>query len=92
MNINPNENGYYVWDDMILNQQQFDAFNDIQHNANSIIGGYGSSGGIKGDQYRWKYGVLPYKFDPGLTDSQKRKVEDALNVMSNQLFPCVNIR
>ena len=50
----------------------------------------GANGGIFGERYRWRYGVIPYKFGSGLDEYEKSQVTSAINRMKEQLFPSVN--
>ena len=80
----PDENGQYLVDDMRLNEIQFKGLfgtdEDMELLRNALPGN------------RWTDGVLPYKFDSGVTEENKNKVRQAMNDFNTHLTGCLNVR
>ena len=41
---------------------------------------------------RWTNGILPYKFDSGVTEANKNKVRQAMNDFNEHLSGCLTVR
>merc|ERR1719150_2619394 len=65
-----------------------DLVNGVSHRSSNGI----ANSGRYGERYRWKYGVLPYKFGPEIGFLDKIEIRKALRRMNEQLYPCTNIR
>ena len=80
----PDENGQYVIDDMRLNEVQFKGLfgteEDFELLRNALPGN------------RWTNGILPYKFDSGVTEENKNKVRQAMNDFNEHLSGCLTVR
>ena len=80
----PDENGQYLVDDMRLNEIQFRGLfgtdEDMELLRNALPGN------------RWTDGVLPYKFDSGVTEENKNIVRQAMNDFNTHLTGCLNVR
>ena len=80
----PDENGEYLIDDMRLDEVQFKGLfgteEDMELLRNALPGN------------RWTDGVLPYKFDSGVTEENKNKVRQAMADFNQHLSECINVR
>jgi len=80
-------NGDYVIDDMVLDEFQF---NEIE--GSSSMNSDVQNAGIRGDQYRWPNGELPYTISTTLKRSEKNQVEAAISDFNRKLQGCLEIR
>ena len=80
----PDENGDYLIDDMRLDEVQFKGLfgteEEMEMLRNALAGN------------RWPNGVLPYKFDSGVTEANKNKVRQAMADFNQHLSGCITVR
>ena len=60
--------------------------------SNQLSNGGFLNSGIRGDTHRWKWGVVPYKFDSSVTKHEKRIIKKVLRKMNSQLYGCIYVR
>jgi len=89
--ITPDENGYYIMDDMYLNVFQYAQFTDdpaVHELARQAI---------KPRTNRWPAGFgvrgeIPYTFAEPIRSSDKEEIEAAIEDFNNQMTGCLRIR
>jgi len=80
----PDTDGNYYLDDMILKPEQYqEKFRKGNRRKRS---------GIADSEYRWPNGVLPYKFDGDMPDSDREIVRRAVQRFNDDLNGCIQIK
>ena len=85
----PDRHGNYIFDDMILDQNQYDHARGLVSSKSSSSG---FNSGIADDRKRWKNRVLPYRFGESIEFNDRLVIKRALARMNQQLYPCIYIR
>ena len=77
-----NEDGFYVIDDMVMDEDQFnEVFNPTYLSRNAVK-----------ENRRWPNGIVPYKFDDIASDKHKKKIPEVLKEFNQKFEGCLNIR
>ena len=83
-NIAPDENGFYLIDDVMLTKEQLKLF---RFNPQSV-----TVQAIEYEQFRWPNGVVPYVFSANVTKDKRKIIRDRIQDMNNRLAGCIRIR
>ena len=89
--ITPDENGYYIMDDMALNVFQYAQFTDdpavhelARQAVKSKTKRWPAGAGVKGE--------IPYVFANPVDSGHKKRIEDAIKDFNNLMSGCLKIR
>ena len=83
-NIAPDENGFYLIDDVMLTKEQLKLF---RFNPQSV-----TVQAIAYEQFRWPNGVVPYVFSANVTKDKRKIIRESIQDMNNRLAGCVKIK
>jgi hypothetical protein len=75
--------------DMILDDNQFYKLTGIKSQSDSE--GFQDSG-IRGEEYRWPNGQLPYEFSSELNPAVRKKIQNAIAHFNSKFDGCIKIR
>lgn len=82
----PDENGDYLLDDMILDQHQFNRFFGTEDEKEL------SRQARPQESYRWTNKIVPYKFHSTVTQANRKPIRAALKNLGEHLNGCLEIR
>ena len=74
-----NSDGYYILDDMLLDENQIKLFD-----------GTGKSGAANVN--RWPNGVIPYKYSSQIPNHERKAIEGSLRVFNEEFKGCLSTR
>ena len=81
--MEPDENGFYLIDDMMLTKNQL----KILFAPQSV-----TVQAIEYDDSRWPNGIVPYEFSDNVTKDRRKIIRKSIRDMNNRLAGCVRIR
>ena len=74
-----NSDGYYMLDDMLLDENQIKLFD-----------GTGKSGAANVN--RWRNGVIPYKFSEQIPSNDRKAIKGSLHIFNEEFRGCLKTR
>ena len=86
--VEPDENGNYRIDDMILTEEQFKLNYVTEEEKKAFL----DRQGIPGSEFRWTNNELPYQFSSEINPSNRDIVKNAIVEFNSKLAGCFTIR